>query len=195
MVWIGRVCSDKFRRDFVARTFALIAPVRPILHRVQCSSETIPNEPNLYETQQNTSLESNGVDRVRSQRKFPTRLRGMNFCINCTSSAHFAPSLVHQRNGPECTQTLRNTLKHEFRVQLCGSGVLTGSDVTSWHELLHQLHQFGPFCTEFSVVVKRSQMNPNFTKCKKYEFRVQLCGSGAFIMKSSGTTSWYELLH
>ena len=60
-----------------------------------------------------------------------------NICINCTSSAHFAPSLVQQRNWPKCTQTLRNTLKHEFRVQFCGSGVLTGSDVTSWHELLH----------------------------------------------------------
>jgi len=24
----------------------------------------------------------------------PTRLRGTNFCINCTSSAHFAPSFM-----------------------------------------------------------------------------------------------------
>ena len=66
MVSIGRVRSEKFRHDFVAYTFALVAPVRPILHRVYCNSETIPNEPKLYEMQQNMSLESNGVDRVRS---------------------------------------------------------------------------------------------------------------------------------
>ena len=47
-------------------SFVLIAPVRPILHRVYCSSETIPNAPKLYEMQQNMSLESNGVDRARS---------------------------------------------------------------------------------------------------------------------------------
>ena len=39
--WIGFVCCQKFRCDFVARTFALIAPVQPVLHRVSCSNETI----------------------------------------------------------------------------------------------------------------------------------------------------------
>ena len=169
MVWIGHVRSHKFRRDFMTRTFALVAPVRPILHRVYCNSETIPNEPKLYEMQQNMSLESNGVDRVRSQRKVPMWLRGMNFCINCTSSAHFASSSVQQRNDPKYTQTLRNATKHEFRVQWCGSGafVVKSSDTTSWHELLHYLDQFVLFCTEFRAVAKRSQMHSNVTKCNK----------------------------
>ena len=35
---------------------------------------------------QNVSLGSNGVDQVCSLQKIPTRLRGTNFCINCTSS-------------------------------------------------------------------------------------------------------------
>ena len=35
--------SKKFGRDFVARTFALIAPVRPDLHRVSCNNEMVPN--------------------------------------------------------------------------------------------------------------------------------------------------------
>ena len=39
------------------------------------------------------------------------------------------------------------------------------ADVTSWHELLHYLLQFTPFCTEFQAVTKRSQMHPNPTKC------------------------------
>src|SRR6185503_2836568 len=64
------------------------------LHRVYCTNKTFPNAPKHYEMQQNMSLGSHGVFLVRLKRKVPTRLRGMNFCINCTSSAHFAPSLV-----------------------------------------------------------------------------------------------------
>ena len=65
MGWIRCVGCEKLQRDFVARTFALIALVHPILHRVSCSYEAIPNAP----THQNMSLWSNGVDHVRSLRK------------------------------------------------------------------------------------------------------------------------------
>ena len=41
------------------------------------------------------------------------------------------------------------------------------SDATSWHELLHLLHQFNPFCTEFCVVTKHCQMHPNTMRCTK----------------------------
>ena len=66
MEWIGCVSSKKSRRDFVAQTFALIAPVHPVLHRVSYSYETIPNAPKHYATHQNMSLRSNGADWVRS---------------------------------------------------------------------------------------------------------------------------------
>ena len=36
MVWIECVLCKKFWCDFVARTFVLIAPVHPVLHRVSC---------------------------------------------------------------------------------------------------------------------------------------------------------------
>ena len=72
MGWIGFVRCEKSRRDFVARTFALIALVHPIFHRVSCSYETIPNAPKHYETHQNISLESNEVDKVRSLQKITT---------------------------------------------------------------------------------------------------------------------------
>ena len=49
MGWIGIVHCEKSRRHFVARTFALIAPVHPVLHRVSCSYEMIPNAPKYYE--------------------------------------------------------------------------------------------------------------------------------------------------
>ena len=112
MGWIECVLCDKFRCDFMAQTCALIAPVQPILHRVSCSIETLPNAPKCYATQQNKSLGSNGVDQVLLLRKITTRLRGTNFCINCTSSVCFATSFMQLRNEPKCTNILRNGLKH-----------------------------------------------------------------------------------
>ena len=69
MGWIGCVRCGKSRRDFVAQTLDLIAPINPVLHRVSCSYETIPNASKHYATHQNMSFGSNGVDWVRSLRK------------------------------------------------------------------------------------------------------------------------------
>ena len=98
--------------------------------------QTVPNAPKRYKTHENMSLSSNGVDRVCSLRKIPTRLRGTNFC---TSSARCAPSFVRQPKDSESTQIVQNARKCEFRVQWGGSGafVAKNSDATSWHELLH----------------------------------------------------------
>jgi len=135
MGWIGCVHCEKSRCDFVAWTFALIAPFHPVLPRVSCSYETIPNAPKHYERHQNMSLGSNGVDQVRSLRKITTWLRGTNLCINCTSSPRFALSFMQLRNDPKCTQTLWNTQKmslgsngvdqvrwlRKITTQLCGT--------------------------------------------------------------------------
>ena len=88
MGWIDSVHCEKFRCDFMARTSALIAPVQPVLHRVSCSNETLPNAPKHYEKHTNMSLGSNGVGRVHSLRKIPKRLHGTNLCINSTCSTH-----------------------------------------------------------------------------------------------------------
>ena len=71
--------------------------------------------------------------------KIPTWHRATNFCINCTTSPHFAPSFMQLRSNPKCTRTLWNAPKHEFRVQWGGSGALVAKNynVTSWHELLY----------------------------------------------------------
>jgi len=92
--WIRCVCWEKLQRDFVARTFALIAPVQYVLHQVSCSCETIPNAPKYYKTYWNITLGSNGVDRVRPLRKIPMWLRWTNFCTNCTNSSRFVPSFM-----------------------------------------------------------------------------------------------------
>ena len=161
---IGCTCCENSWRDFMERTFVLIAPVDPVLHRVSCSYEIIPNAVKHYVTHQNMSLGSNGVDWVRSLRKIPMWLRGTNmslrsngvdwvrslreirmwlcgtkFCINCTSSHCFALSFIQLRNDRKCTQTLCSAPKHVFRVQWSGLGAFIekNPDVTLWHELLH----------------------------------------------------------
>ena len=92
---VGCIRCEKIQNDFMAQTCALIAPVQPVLHRVSCSNETLPNAPKHYETQQNMSLWSNGVDRVLSLRKILIRVDGTNLCINCSSSTRFATSFVY----------------------------------------------------------------------------------------------------
>ena len=131
MVCIRWVLSEKFWRDFVAWTFALIAPVYPVLHRVSCSYKKIINAPKHYATHQNMSLGSNGVDWVRSLRKISTWLRGTSLCINCTSSHCFASSFMQLRNDPKCIQTLCNAPKHEFRVQWGGLGAFV-EKISTW---------------------------------------------------------------
>ena len=103
------------------------------------------------------------MDRVRSLRNIPTRLCATNFCI---SWDYFAPSIVRQPNGPECTQIVQNTPKRQFRVQCGGSGafVAKNSYATTCHELLHL---FSLFCNEFRKATKRSQMYPSSTKRTK----------------------------
>ena len=137
--WSGAFIAKKLRRAFVERTFALIAPVGPILHRVLCCNQLVQNTSKLYETHHNIGLGYNGVDRVCSLWKILTRLRGTNYSINCTSSDRFEKSFVRQQNGPKCTQRVRNAPKNEFRVQWCGSGafVAKNSNKTSFHELLN----------------------------------------------------------
>ena len=67
MRWIGCVPCEKFQYDFMAQ--ALNALVYPVLPRVSCSNETLPNAPKHYETRQNMSLWSNGLGWVHLLRK------------------------------------------------------------------------------------------------------------------------------
>ena len=140
--WVGWVCSlQKILTRLRGTNFCTTsARFPPSFVRQPNGSECIQ----IVWNATNLSLRSNGVDRLSSLEKIPTRLRGQNFC---TSSAHFAPSFVSQLNGPKCTKILWNTPKHFFRVQWGGSGafVSKNSDATSWNEFLHK---FGPFWTE-----------------------------------------------
>ena len=60
MDWIRCVGCEKLQSDFVAQTFALIAPVQYVLQQVSFNYETIPNALKYYKTDKNISLGSKG---------------------------------------------------------------------------------------------------------------------------------------
>ena len=110
MGWIGCIHSEKIRCDFMARTRALIAQVKPVLHRASCSNETIQNAPKHYKTHQYMSLGFNGVDRVRSLRKFLCDFMARNWAL----IAQVQPVLYRV----SCSnKILPNTPKHTRRTQ------------------------------------------------------------------------------
>ena len=110
---------------------------------------------------------------------------------------HFGPfctEFCRQPNGSKYIQIVRNTQKHEFRVQWGGSVafVAKNSDATLWHEFLHK---FGPFWTECCNTTNCPKCTQIVRNTPKYEVRVQKGVSGLFVAKNSDMTSWHELLH
>jgi len=63
--WVDRVRSWKnISTRLCGTNFALIAPVRPVLHQISYNKQMIPNTPKHCEMHQNMSLGSKGVDQV-----------------------------------------------------------------------------------------------------------------------------------
>ena len=139
MVWIGCLHCEKLRHNFVARTFGLIAPVLPVLHRVPCSNITVPNACKQYKTHQNMSLGSNGVDGMHSLRRILTQLRCTNFCISCTCSAHLHRVLCSN-------ETVPNAPKHYEMHQNMSLGSNCVDRVCSLRRIPMRLH-----CTNFCI--------------------------------------------
>ena len=196
---MGRVqCvrCEKSRCDLVARTFALIAPVDPVLHRVSGSYETIPNAAKHYATHQNMSIGSHGVDSVCSLQKIPTWLRGTKFCIN-------SPVRTVLYRVSCSYETIPNAPKHYATHQ----NMILGSNGV---DLLRSLRKIPTWlrCTNFCINFTSSiRFAPSFmqlrndTKCiqtlcnvPKHESRVQWGGLAALV-KNPDVTSWHELLH
>ena len=69
---------------------------------------------------------------------------------------------------------------------------MKNSNETSWHELLHELHQFGAFSCNSETV-------PNAPKRKEMHQNMSLGSNGVdrerLFAKNYDTTSWHELLH
>src|SRR6185437_676850 len=120
---------------------------------------------------QNISLGSNGVDRVHSLQKIPTRPRSTNFC---TSLARFASSFVRQPNGPECTQIVRNTQKRQFMVQWGGSGAFVVKKLR--RDLVART--FALVRPVLHRVSYGNQTDPNAPKCYKMQQNDSLGSNG-----------------
>ena len=144
------------------------------------------------------SLGSNGVDRECSLWKILTGHHGPNFCINCTSLECFASSLcsssimvpnaskkkdMHENMslGSNCVD--RERPFREILMRLCGM-----NSCINCTKLAH----FAPSFVQLRNGSKCTQTERN---APKNEFRVQWCGSGAFVAKNSNKTTLHELLH
>ena len=132
MEWVRCIHCKKFQNDIMVQTCALIAPVQPVLQRVLCSNETLPNARKHYETHTNMCLGSNREDWVRSLQKIPKRLHGTNLCINYTSSTRFPTSFVNE--------TLPNAPKHYETHQNMSLGSNGVDWVRSLRKILMRLH-------------------------------------------------------
>ena len=101
--------AKKSRRDFVPRTFALTAPLHPVLHRVSSSYEKIPNAPEHYEMHQNMIYGPMGWIRYFGCEKLQ---RDLVETFALIAPVCFATSFMQLRNDPKCTELIRNGPKH-----------------------------------------------------------------------------------
>ena len=131
MGWIGCVRCEKSRRDFVARTFALIAQVPPFCTEFLAVTKRSQMHPNTTKQTEILVLGPMGWIGCAFVTKNHDVIRGTDFCVNCSSSPRFAPSFLQLQNNPKCTQTLWNTPKHNFRVQWGRSGAFVVKN-TMW---------------------------------------------------------------
>ena len=165
MRWIRCVQCEKLWCNFVARTSSLIAQVQPILQRDPCSNETLPNAPKHYKMLPNMSFVPMGWIKCVLCEKF--------WCdLMAQTCALIAPVQLVLHRVSCSNEILPNAPKHYEMLQnlslvptgWTGAFFAKNSDATLRHKVVHQLHQFNPFCTEFHVVTKYCQMHLNTTR-------------------------------
>ena len=167
---------------------------------INCTSSTrfAPSwqmHPNTMKTHQNMSLGSNGVDRVRLLPKIPMRVRGTNFCINCTSSAY--------SHRVSCNnETIQNAPKH-YKTQQFMSLASNGVDrVRSLRKTLMRFRGSNFFfnwnsstCFAPSFVQQRNKykMHPNTTKRTNSCVQRPMSWIRCVRCENSDVTSWSGL--
>ena len=169
MGWIGCARCENFWRNIVAQTFALNAPIQPILHRVSCSHEMVPNAPKYYETQQTMSLGSNGVDRVRLLQKFWCNFLAQTFAL-------IVPvwPILHRVS---CSKKMIPNAPKQYEMH---QNMILGSNAVDRVHLLRIIliwlqgmyfytnyTSSSRFAPSYTVVIKQSQMHLNTMKHAK----------------------------
>ena len=164
---VDRVCSLwKFQCDFVARTFALIAPVQPVLHWALCSNKTIQNAPKHYEMQQYMSSRSNGVRRVHSLQK----LQNDSMAQTCALIAPVQPVLQRVSCSNETLPNAPKYYETHENMSLGSNGVVRVRSLQKFRcdfvaKTFALIVPVQPILHKAYVVTKQSKMHPNTTKC------------------------------
>ena len=117
------------------------------------------------------------------------------FCINYTSLARFASSLcssIMVPNAPKRKETHENLSLGSNCVDRVRRIKKFWRDFVA--RTLALIAPGWPICTEFRAITKRFQMTQTERNAPKNEFRVQWCGSRAFVAKNSNKTSLHEVL-
>ena len=185
MVWIRCIRCEKLQRDFVARSFALIALVQYVLHQVSCSYETIPNAPKHYETHQNMSLGSNGVDQVRLLWKIQCDFVAQTFVLNEPVQyvlKQVSCSYGMIPNAPKYYETHRNISFGSNGVDWVLAKKTRRDFVARTFALIAPVH---PVLHQVSCNYETIPNAPkHYETHQKHEFRFQLGGSGRSLWKS-----------
>ena len=136
---IGYVCCKKLQCDFMTQTCALIAPFQPILHRVPCSNDTLPNAPKHYEMLQNMSLVKMGWIECVLCDKFRCDFMAQTCALIAPVEPILHRLLCSNETLTNAPKHYENTTKHEFRIQWGGPSafVAQNSYASSWLKLLH----------------------------------------------------------
>jgi hypothetical protein len=116
MEWIRCIHCEKFRRNLIYWTCALMATGRPVLHRLSCSNEMVRNGFETY-------FGSNGVDQVRSLWKILTQIDLVNLCVIFSKFCTDFCAVMKRFKMPP---------KHEFWVQWSGSGAFVAKNSNFW---------------------------------------------------------------
>ena len=99
------------------------------------------------------------------------------FSLIAQVSAQIAPSFVQKQNDPKCTQTLRNSPKHVFRVQWGGQGAFVAKmfDMTSWHKIFSLI---APVQPKLHRVSQSNKTIPNAPKHYEINQKKSLLSNG-----------------
>ena len=176
MGWIGCFSCEKFQFDIVAWTFA------PALSRFAPSFVRQSNSPKCTQRVENRPKHEFRLQWGGSGAYVAKNSDGTSWHEVFHQFDRFTLSVVTQPNSPKCTQIIRNTPKHEFRV----NGV---DRVRSLWNVTTRLCGTN-FCTSSSHFPSSFASQPNGPKClkivlnmQKHEFSVQWGGSVRLLRK------------
>jgi hypothetical protein len=188
---------EQYRRDFVRRTFALIAPVQPILHRVSCSKKRSQMRPTTTKC-------------TKTWVKGPMGWIG---CVLCEKFRHdfvartvaiIAPvqPVLHQVSCSN--ETIPNAPKHyKTHQNIClryngVNRVRSLRKIPTWPRYTNVCINFA-ISARFTPSFKQQWNDPKCTEAlrntPKHRFTVQWDELGVFVVHNSATTSWHKQLH